>query len=40
MPDGLVLVVFRADMHDSADWKAIFEAASSVEFLFLKDDRD
>lgn len=36
MPDGLLLVVVRADVQDSEDCKAIFEAGSSAESLFLK----
>ena len=40
MPDGLLVVVFRADMQDSEDCKAIFEAGSSVVSLFLKQERD
>lgn len=40
MPDGLLLVVVRADVQDSEDCKAIFEAGSSVESLFLKQEGD
>lgn len=40
MPDELLLVVFRADMQDSEDCKAIFGAGSSAESLFLKQERD